>query len=410
MIIQVITNEKRNIPNGFDVNTLNSPMSFDDYSLNVIDLTSESLWKCADDRLDSIDSIDDFDSIHSIVCNSNSTVVLYVFPHNSSIVWDYSKASGKYFKKDELKNKIDFLITLVMSHIIPYDNCSWFDVTYERNKTVLGEMTYESDFYFSSPYVFDKESILTQSTSKKKTTIRLNERIVLTTCDIFQSQDALTNYIDNLFVPSTSNAIPEWVREFEFNDDGILKTQLDSEKNKIREAENTIESINKKIEINNEYKSILYASGNQLVKGVSSILERMLEIDLSEFKDVYKEDFVFQKNGITFVGEIKGVNSNVKYENISQAVRHVSIYADEHSETDIDLIKPILIINPFRKESVNDREPINEDQIRYSQKNKCLIVETVVLLRMFEKYLKCELSTDECWELITNETGLLMLQ
>ena len=53
----------------------------------------------------------------------------------------------------------------------------------------------------------------------------------------------------------------------------------------------------------------------------------MLKCNLSTFVDEKKEDFIIKKENITFVGEIKGINSNVGYNNISQAERHKSEYA-----------------------------------------------------------------------------------
>ena len=54
------------------------------------------------------------------------------------------------------------------------------------------------------------------------------------------------------------------------------------------------------------------------------MLEKMLNYNLSEFKDDYKEDFLIEFNDITFIGEIKGVNSNLKNKHLSQLDDHVS--------------------------------------------------------------------------------------
>ena len=91
---------------------------------------------------------------------------------------------------------------------------------------------------------------------------------------------------------------------------------------KIQEAESNIEEAKRIIDKNNEYKSILYTNGDRLVTVVLEILERMLGCDFSEFEDLKNEDFLATVNGLIFIGEIKGVNHNVKSENIAQLDRH----------------------------------------------------------------------------------------
>ena len=46
------------------------------------------------------------------------------------------------------------------------------------------------------------------------------------------------------------------------------------------------------------------------------IIEELFEISLKEFIDKKNEDFNFKKDGITYIGEIKGVTTNVKNEYI----------------------------------------------------------------------------------------------
>ena len=89
------------------------------------------------------------------------------------------------------------------------------------------------------------------------------------------------------------------------------KEQIKKEKEKIDKA-NTI------LERNLHYKSILYTNSDELVSVVFEIIEDLFDISLKEFKDEKKEDFNFKKDGITYIGEIKGVTSSVKNEHISQ--------------------------------------------------------------------------------------------
>ena len=62
----------------------------------------------------------------------------------------------------------------------------------------------------------------------------------------------------------------------------------------------------------------MYTNGEQLVEVVFDILESFFSYSLSEFKDEKKEDFLIKLDSVTFIGEIKGITSNVKSEHVSQ--------------------------------------------------------------------------------------------
>ncbi len=164
-----------------------------------------------------------------------------------------------------------------------------------------------------------------------------------------------------------------------------------------------IERLNK----NNEYKSILFTNGDELIKVVFEILEIMLGWDLSHFVDLKKEDFLFEMEDIVFIGEVKGVTSNVKNENVSQLEVHYQGYLEEHEEIDDKQVKALLIINHQRNKPLEQREPVHERQINLANKYESLIVETATLLRMFEKYLGGNLSREECLELLKTNKGIL---
>ena len=90
-----------------------------------------------------------------------------------------------------------------------------------------------------------------------------------------------------------------------------------------------------KLKENLRYKSILYSNGDDLVRVVFEILENILDCDLSKFEDIKKEDFLIKKDNYTFIGEIKGVTSNVKNEHISQVDVHYQKYMDKLNEEKI---------------------------------------------------------------------------
>lgn len=406
MDIQIIRYEgdKGLFGSDIDVNTFNSPRSFDDYDLNIVDLSDERLWRCKGINLYIIDSIKDFKSIKTVVKGTNNAKVLYVLPQNIKVKYHFKSNQSDFSAQEELKNELEFF-TSMMSEIIPCDQV-YLQVVYERNTTLINDNKFESDFYFSSPLISDNET-LSSSTSKKKTTVSLSEKLFITTCDITKSFDLVMDFINSIFSKQQIEDIPDWVREYDFYNDKELLIQKEEQNKILAETNERIAELQKKLDINDEYKSILFATGDSLSKTVFTILEIIFDIDLSTFKDICKQDFLFEKSGKIFVGEIKGVKYNVRYEYINQSVRHYAEYADGHSEISPDCIKPILIINPLRNIPVTKREKIMEDQIKFAKNNHCLIVETVVLLKLLEKVLKKELSTDDCVDILFNSDGAL---
>ena len=168
------------------------------------------------------------------------------------------------------------------------------------------------------------------------------------------------------------------------------------------------EDINKQLEKNFEYKSILYSTGDELVSVVLEILEDMLEYDLKDFVDEKKEDFLIKKDDVTFVGEIKGLSSAVQNKNVSQLEVHIQNYFDKlHEEGKEEKVKGLLIINHQRNKPLEERQEIHVHQKSLAVKYGSLIIETKTLLNLYEKYKLCEISKNECKNLFKENIGVL---
>ena len=159
---------------------------------------------------------------------------------------------------------------------------------------------------------------------------------------------------------------------------------------------------------NQRYKTILYTNGDELVEVVFEILKEMLGCDLSQFEDEKKEDFNIRMGDKVFIGEIKGVTPNVKKANVSQLDVHVQEYLDNHEEEQ-EKITALLIINHQRNKPLHERENIPDEQIRLAERNGSLIVETITLLKLFEKYMSGEKDREECIDLLKDNVGLLQI-
>ena len=159
---------------------------------------------------------------------------------------------------------------------------------------------------------------------------------------------------------------------------------------------------------NARIKSILYTNGDELAEVVFSILEKILACDLSEFVDEKKEDFLIKKDEYTIIGEIKGVTSNIKSEHISQVDVHYHGYLDKLAEeSKCENVYQVLIMNPFRNKPLSERDPVHDTQILLAERNGCLIIETVTLLKLYEKLIAGEIDVTTCEKLFTEKSGIL---
>lgn len=392
---------------GITVSTLRSPKSLDEFDVNIIDLTSkEGLWCNQGGSNRSINSINDFISISSMVRNSRKTKIVYVFPLNVNFSYAYvGYPSNKYTSNVLLKDCLNTVCNEILDKALP-TTVQKVVLAFENTRTSIAGRTYEADFYFcNSP-----NGITESDLSEKITTVTLGERVYGTTLNVVTAKEELVEYINYLFGSKDRVDVPDWIEGIDFADDRGQKKNIEQNQAIIDEAKQRIEEAKEVLEKNARYKSILYTNSNELVEVVFDILEHILGCDLSGFEDVRKEDFLIKTNNCTFIGEIKGVTSNIKYEHVTQVELHYRGYLDRLEEEGMEeKVKQILIMNPFRTKPIDKRDPVCEDQIKLAERNECLIIETNTLLRVFEKFCNGEIDVQKCIDIFSGEAGLLSL-
>lgn len=408
MKIQIISYNKKREQEfaGITLSTLKSPKSLDEYDINVVDLTSkDGLWCNTKYDCSSINCINDFVSLSSMVMNSKKARIIYVFPFNILFQYSYEKYSNKYQDSILLKDCLDAVCRKILSVVLPCIESGKF-LIFENTRTFVSGKEYEADFYFGT-----KSDGITQSElSDKITTIAWNDRIYGTTLNIVNSKEGLMNYLNFVFGKKDKAEVPDWISNINFADDEQQRINIEQNQLVIEESQERIKNANEVLERNARYKSVLYTNSNELVEVVFEILERILGCDLSEFEDLRKEDFLIKLPDSTFIGEIKGVTSNIKYEHISQVELHYRGYLDRlEEEGKSENVKQILIMNPFRTKPVDKREPVCEDQVKLAERNGCLIIETITLLRVFEKFCNEEITTQKVIDVFSEKVGLLSL-
>lgn len=405
MNIQIISTSESLKASSEDVtySLIKSPKSLDEFDINVIDLSSEYLWRNRGSSTSSINQINDFYSISSMISRKKLSKILIVLPCNVNFLYNYTGYNKKYEWGKPLKDMLKSLHSILTS-LLPEDML-WPDIEFENTRTTLNSFTYTADFYFD-----DTSNVIALSDRSEKTIvvgIKLDS-VYATTLNIFQSTEMLFGFLNHIFPNSTKEDAPDWIKDFSFADDKEQLEAVSRCKEKIDIANAEIKKAEAKLGKNLQYKSILYTNGSELVQVVYEILGKILSYDLSDFVDKRKEDFLVVKDQYTLIGEIKGVTSNVKNEHVSQVEVHYQSYMDKLAEEGkTENVHQILIINPFRTKPLNERDPVHEQQIKLAERNGCLIIETITLLKIFERFLSDQISSQQCIDIFLGSPGLL---
>ena len=401
-VIQYSNSSTATEKEGILYSPMSSPMALDDYDINIIDLSVKSMWKYSSSNpIGQVNSRPDLLTIRQMVAKKKKTVVIYVFPQN--ITYSYVEYSSA--KSLPLKDIVRGIFEHSFEKVIP-NTTLLPSIAFEKTYTSIKGKKYGADFY-----LLDPSEVITQSDrSEKPTTTLIDEKVYVTTLAIMETVADIKHYVSALFEKHTSEAAPDWVNTISFADDEQQNSQIEQGKAEILAAEAKIKAAKNKLTENAKYKSILYTNGDELVEVVFDILEKILACDLSAFVDDKKEDFLVKLPSCTFIGEIKGVTSNIKYEHISQVELHYRGYLDRLAESGIsENVKQLLIMNPFRTKALDKRDPVHVSQVELAIRNGCLIIETNTLLRLYEKFCNGEVTVQKCVDVLSRKTGLLCL-
>lgn len=407
MKIQIIGYDKTSCVNkNFDIEytILNQPMSLDEYDVNIINLQNENIWRNNHHTNKSINSLMDFKSLGSMISGARNSCNIIAFPQNYTFCYYYGDngyGNKVFWERRQLKDMLYELTNYILPNLLSINLNN--QMLYENTKTHCG------DDLFNAAFCFDSlgDSLTLSYKSEKQTTVKVNN-VIYTTLDLFSRENNLDSFLSAIGLLDKKEDLPAWISDINFFDDVEQKEKVRENENKIESLQQEINASKERIKKNLYYKSMLSTNGQKLVEVVFDVLEKILECDLSKFEDVKKEDFLIKKENITFIGEIKGVTSNVKSEHISQVDVHYQTYADGLQETGMtENVKQILVINSFRTKEISNRDEIHENQIVLAKRNGCLIITTEVLLLIFEKFLKNEIESEQIIEILKENVGVL---
>lgn len=406
-MIQIIKNDDKESNDMIDVNNFSNPKSLDQYDINIINLNDKKIWRNRPASISSLDLVQDLKNLGIMLDNSTKATNIIVLPQDQYFEYNYGSRNGiqKYLESVRIRDILPHFKDQLLSKIIDLPN----NLLFENTHTNINNTKIKSSFYFSGVL---ESAIITKSLGSDKITTFLRKKNLFVTTLELDSFEGIDSFLDFLGLVDKKEEIPNWINDINFFDDHDQQKKINDSKNQIKTIEEVISLSSKQLKENLKYKSILFTNGDKLVKVVFEILTIMLSYDLSSFTDEKKEDFIIKLDDITFIGEIKGVNSSIKSGHISQLDVHYQGYLDNLAETEqseVEVVKSILIINHQRNKNIVDRISVHEKQNGLAKRNGSLIIETTTLLNLFEKFKKSELSIEDFKNLLKNKCGLLKI-
>ena len=403
MNIQYISKSKKNIE-GFECATIEKPQALGCYDVNIIDLNNDKIWRNSGGTYSTINDLLDLKNLNDMIYGSENTKIIFFLPQDMEFYYYLNKTAttSNYLKKIPLRNVINKEFKNILSECFDFEGMIF---KYENNMTQIGNCMVSSSFYFD-----EDDGVLTRTKQTNKATTICFENIILTFLNL-ESKDQIDSFLNMVVVKEIDKHLPEWVLNYSFWNDGEIKENINRNLAKIKKLEEENEKQQSNLKNNQFYKNMLVATGDELVEIVFRTLEEILEISLEDFVDEKKHDFLFKKDNVTFIGEIKGINSNVRNNNISQVDNHQSEYLDALEDQGLyEKTKKILIINHQKDTELSNRISINENQIKKAIRDEVLIIETSALLKILEMHRLNQLNVDNLINVMINNVGLLRVE
>ena len=412
-MIQLITennNLKEQAKNNseFKVNCLKNIESMDEYDINIIDLNSENLWYNKEGNQESINEINDLKHLKNTIENSLSAKMLIILPQNLNYFWH--KYNNKYLNEEQLKNEVKLIKKIINENIY----CFPFDLYYEKSITQIGDKRISSDFCFNNKQIVDTKwtickvtEILSSNKSKKINTIKVDDKIYITSLNINENIDLIIEFLKYIKIYNANEEIiPKWIKDINILNDIEIKKQLIQIEENILKLEQNKVHIKEAIHENNKINSILYETDKKLQTKIIEILNEMLDYNDDNFIDEMEEDFRIKKENITFIVETKGLKRNIAGTDVSKTFNHVLMYEEKLQEIgEKENVKGIFIVATQRDRCLQEREKTPDRQISIAERNNILIIRTEELLKLFEAFRNKKIKTEKIIKLFNEQIG-----
>ena len=401
---QFLSLNRRQLEN-FTSNDFSNFISIGTFDYNIIDLTDDDIYDFDAVILDPnhpYGTFKDLKLINKSIEEYQNSKIIFFLPQNFRFRSDY-------IQENNISENTEQLLSFLVKAFPVFEQIK-DGIQFENSLTEISDHQFKSDFVFSSN--LNKYAITRTIGTNKITTIMIGNCIFTTLVPNPIVIEELIKY----FPSDDLEPQPSWAGEIKILNDEKIEYEKKSLTENIAQSNERIKVLDKELSKNTFIKSSLWAAGNQLVNVVYKMVQEIFNADLSGFKDVMEADFAFSKNDCHIVGEIKGTNTNVNNSHISKTENHRQEYIVELTNKKIDFnesdIYGILIINHQADKKISERVHVDKKQIDYAKRFKILIIETTTMIKLYERHLNGNLTTEEAILLIKNnlDNGILEIE
>ena len=158
-----------------------------------------------------------------------------------------------------------------------------------------------------------------------------------------------------------------------------------------------------KTQKSSKVKQILYESGENLVNSIAMVLTKIgFKVEVKE-REGY-QDIEIEHKGFFGILEVKGKEG---YANVDDLRQLLDFYINCQKEDESKKIKPIFIINHFRKKDIGERgEPFTAGALTLGTKNDFCLITTSDLFLIFNDFIAKKIKIDDVIEIL-NTNGLV---
>ncbi|MCI8366270.1 MAG: hypothetical protein HFJ66_01525 [Eggerthellaceae bacterium] len=378
--------------------TLSDPLAFDNFGITVVSLQDYRVWQNTDSGFSRVNCMKDLNNIGLMTSASIKSLILFLLPQD--YVFKSSLSYGEY----RVSTPIRVILPDVSSLICDSLGIDGITLSPGAEITHLNHGGYSSAFSISNMEP-PSEGCIWRGNGNGITVFRAGDCAV-TTIRIKDSA-TLFGFLEDIdFIREEAVFYPEWLNEISILDEASVHDRLEANRTEIAKLENECASLEERLAECRSKKLILCTKGSQLQDNVVSMLEEIFPRD-EKFVDVGEEDYRFETANRAFLFEVKGSEKSLKRDHVSKTDNHVQVFLDSRDDDRAEKVpKGILIFSEEIGKPLSEHLPYVEAQIDLARKYGVLVIPALGFLRLYEKILQGEISSEQVQEDLWSKTGL----
>lgn len=387
MRIQYITYSgahKRFAGEGIFLSSFVNPRSFDEFDYNVIDLNSPYIWSNKGSSYQQIAFANDFKVLARLAEGSQVGKTVVVLPQDLNFRYHYLPNTAYKYSKNISLSRILPTLTNLIEPLLPIP----VPIVPANGESRYGDEVFVNAFALGGD--FPEGNILSRTALGDVTTVALGERFYVTGFLLENARD-LFAFLQGLeghtlaAVPvgaarQEAKALPAWLDEVPFFDDGI---QLEI----IRKAQAEIAQAEQVLAEHRQEKALLAADGERFFELVFDTFQKVTGIALNHITAMQKGKGFFDVyyQGEVYLVDVFSSESGFDSRMILVAKKHYQEYLKHHPKAKNFHIHRILLVNTQCHLPVKERKSPAIHLVQQAEEEGLTLVDSYNLLRLYEQ-------------------------